>query len=86
MRSGYPTGAPRPKILTFQTDILTDILTFQTNFLRSDYCVIGLEFLGQKVWVFLLIPREPRTNKHYYPSEMTEQLNPRKNFKTTGFG
>ena len=38
-------SATFPMILTFQTDILT----FQTNFLRSDYCAIGLEFRGQKV-------------------------------------
>ena len=60
-----------PMILTFHTDILT----FQTDFLRSDYCVMGLEFRGQKVWVFLLIPTGPSTNKHYYHTKMTEQLN-----------
>ena len=75
----------KPTILTFQTNILTDILTFQTNFLRSDYCAIGLKFHGQKVWIFLLIPRGPHTNKHYYHTEITVQLNPRKNFQTTGF-
>ena len=42
-----------PMILTFQTYILN----FQTNFLRSEYCVMGLEFRGQKVWFFPLIPR-----------------------------
>ena len=48
-----------PMILTFQTDILT----FQANFLRSDDCVMGLEFRGQKVWFFPLIPRgPPQTN------------------------
>ena len=44
----------KPLILTFQTDVLTDILTFQTKFLRSDYCVIGFELGGQKVWFFCL--------------------------------
>ena len=69
-----------PMILTFQADILT----FQTNFLSSDYCVMGLEFHGQKVCFFSRIPRGPHTIKHYYHTEMTEQLNPRKNFKTAG--
>ena len=59
---------------------VTDILTFQ-----ADYCVqiivIGLEFFGQKVCFFLIIPRRPRTNKHYYHTEMTEQLNPRKSYR-----
>ena len=73
-------------ILTFQTDILTDILTFQKNFLLSDYSVMGLKLSAQKVWVFLLVPRGPHSNKgYYYHTEMTEQLNPRKNFKTAGF-
>ena len=49
-----------PMILTFHTDIPI----FQTKFFRSDYCVMGLEFCGQKVCVFLLIPRGPRANKH----------------------
>ena len=72
-----------PMILTFQTDILT----FQTNFLRSDYCVMGFKFCGQKVCFFPLRPilRGPHTIKHYYHTETTEQLNPRKNFKTAGF-
>ena len=68
-------------ILTFHTDIPT----FQTKFLRSDYCVMDLEFRGQKVCVFLPIPRVPHTNKHYYHTEMTEQLKPRKNLETPGF-
>ena len=68
-------------ILTFQTDILT----FQTNFFRSDYCVMSFEFRDQKVWSFPLIPRGPHTNKHYYRTEMTEQLNPRNNFKNFWF-
>ena len=46
-------------ILTFQTDIPT----FQANFLRSDDCVMSLEFRGQKVWFFRLLPRgPPQTN------------------------
>ena len=70
-------------ILTIQNDILTDILTFQTNFLRTDYCVMGLEFRGPKMGVFLLIPRGPHTNKHYYHTEMTEQLNSRKKLQNS---
>ena len=64
----------KPMILISQTNVLT----FQRNFLRSDYCVMGLDFRGQIVRVFLLILRGPGT-------EMTEQLNPGKNFNTTGF-
>ena len=68
-------------IMTFHTDIPT----FQTKFLRSDYCVMGLEFRGQKVCVFLFIPRGPQANIHYYHTEMTEQLNPRKKLQNSWF-
>ena len=59
-------------IPTFQTDILT----FPTNFFLSDSFMMDLEFRGQKVWVFLLLPSEPKTNKHYCDAEITEQMNP----------
>ena len=76
-------------ILTFETDSRT----CQTNFLRSDYCVMDLKFLGQKVWVFLLILRGPHINniiiiashQHYYHKEMTDRLNPRKKFQNGWF-
>ena len=74
-----------PAILTCQTYILTDILTSETNFLRSDYFGMNLEFYGQKAKVFLLITLGPHTSEHYYNTEMTEQLNPGKNFKTAAF-
>ena len=60
-----------PMILTFPTDILT----FQTNFPRSEYCVMGLEFRGQKVCFFHLYRVGPHKQTSY--TEMTGQLNPR---------
>ena len=64
-------------ILTFQTDILT----FQTNFLLSDYFVRGLEFRGQKVWFFPLTPRGPPQTNIIITQKWLNSRIPEKNSK-----